>query len=48
MYFQVVLFFSHEIGHFFGTVCYEGKKEMFYLTTHSIHFIYDYMSSDIW
>ena len=25
-----------------------GKKEMFYLTTHSTHFIYGYMVSDIW
>ena len=25
-----------------------GRKEMFYLTTHSTHFIYDYMASDIW
>ena len=25
----------------------EGRKEMFYLTTHSTHFIYDYMASDI-
>ena len=24
----------------------EGKKEMFYLTTHSTHFIYGYMASD--
>ena len=24
------------------------KKEMFYLTTHSTHFIYGYMTSDIW
>ena len=23
-------------------------KEMFYLTTHSTHFIYGYMASDIW
>ena len=23
-------------------------KEMFYLTTHSTHFIYGYMVSDIW
>ena len=22
--------------------------EMFYLTTHSTHFIYDFMASDIW
>ena len=25
-----------------------GRKEMFYLTTHSTHFIYSYMASDIW
>ena len=27
---------------------YKGRKEMFYLTTHSTHFIYGYMASDIW
>ena len=27
---------------------FEGRKEMFYLTTHSTHFIYGYMASDIW
>ena len=26
----------------------EGRKEMFYLTTHTTHFIYGYMVSDIW
>ena len=26
----------------------EGRKEMFYLTTHSTHFIYGYMVSVIW
>ena len=25
-----------------------GRKEMFYLKTHSTHFIYGYMASDIW
>ena len=25
-----------------------GRKEMVYLTTHSAHFIYGYMASDIW
>ena len=25
-----------------------GRNEMFYLTTHSTHFIYGYMASDIW
>ena len=29
-------------------ICLEGRKEMFYLTTHSTHFIYGYMASDIW
>ena len=29
------------------TPCQEGRKEMFYLTTHSTHFIYGYMASDI-
>ena len=27
---------------------YETKRQMFYLTTHSTHFIYGYMASDIW
>ena len=26
----------------------EGRKEIVYLTTHSAHFIYGYMASDIW
>ena len=26
----------------------EGRKEMFYLTMHSTHFIYGHMASDIW
>ena len=26
----------------------QGRNEMFYLTTHSTHFIYGYMASDIW
>ena len=30
------------------TRSYLGRKEMFYLTTHSTHFIYGYMASDIW
>ena len=25
-----------------------GRKEMFYLMTHTTHFIYFYMASDIW
>ena len=31
-----------------GSPAKEGRKEMFYLTTHSTHFIYGYMASDIW
>ena len=30
------------------TVAREREREMFYLTTHSTHFIYGYMASDIW
>ena len=26
----------------------EGSREMFHLTTHSTHFIFSYMASDIW
>ena len=26
----------------------EGRKEIFYLTTHSTYFIYDYKAQDIW
>ena len=29
-------------------ICTKGRKEMFYLTSHSTHFIYGYMVSDIW
>ena len=25
-----------------------GRKKLFYLTTHSTHFIYGYIASDIW
>ena len=32
----------------FVNVLKEGMNEMFYLTTHSTHFIYGYMASDIW
>ena len=31
-----------------GMVHIEREREMFYLTTHSTHFIYGYMASDIW
>ena len=28
--------------------CNKRERELFYLTTHSTHFIYGYMASDIW
>ena len=31
-----------------STLLYEGRKDMFYLRTHSTHFSYGYMASDIW
>ena len=31
-----------------STVVQTTKEEVFYLTTHSTHFIYGYMASDIW
>ena len=31
-----------------GCTTWQGRKEMLYLMTHSTHFIYGYMASDIW
>ena len=36
----------NDVKHCFILSCLE--REMFYLTTHSTHFIYGYMASDIW
>ena len=36
-----------KVVYFHRTESMEGKKEMFYLTTHSTNFIYGYMASDI-
>ena len=33
---------------FAGDLSTEGMNEMFYLTTHSTHFIYGEMASNIW
>ena len=41
-------YFKHIAKNTFTEEHKEGKKEMFYLTTHSTHFIYGYMTSDIW
>ena len=42
-------FASSFYGPFRSAVGDEGRKEeVFYLTTHSTHFIYGYMASDIW
>ena len=35
-------------GKVMASIIWEGRKKIFYLTTHSTHFIYDYMASDIW
>ena len=32
----------------YNCICGKREREMFYLTTHSTHFIYGYMASDIW
>ena len=40
--------YSNKIQHHFETSQQEREREMFYLTTHSTHFIYGYMASDIW
>ena len=37
---------SQDNGHMLEQ--FTGKKELFYLTTHSTHFVYCYMASDIW
>ena len=51
----VAVVFGGELGKLLGPLVsqagvslQEGRKEMFYLTTHSTHFIYGYMASDIW
>ena len=44
---QCFLFHSHDLRLFLPYVQ-AGRKEVFYLTTHSTHFIYCYMVSDIW
>ena len=45
---QRLLFPISSKGSFICTIPQTGRKEMFYLTTHSTHFIYGYMASDIW
>ena len=31
-----------------GNILFKREREIFYLTTHSTHYIYGYMASDIW
>ena len=38
---------GHQVGQM-GRTMLQREREMFYLTTHSTHFIYGYMASDIW
>ena len=44
------LFATYLFSFNMATSCYTSmqRKEMFYLTTHSTHFIYGYMASNIW
>ena len=44
-FFLQFFFFSFFV---YRCVCVWWRKEMFYLTTHSTHFIYGYMASEIW
>ena len=46
-HFTVQTHLGQQGSHLLGTEA-EGRKEMFYLTTYSTHFIYDYMASNIW
>ena len=39
---------QHDAITLLTSMCIEGGMEMFYLTTHSTHFMYCYMASDIW
>ena len=45
---ELVAFLHHSVTYMHLTLVLEGRKEMLYLTTHSTHFIYGYMASDIW
>ena len=38
----------HRFNRCLGIQLGERERELFYLTTHSTHFIYGYMASDIW
>ena len=40
--------FNDALNTFYLRLYGEREREMFYLTTHSTHFIYGYMGSDIW
>ena len=42
------LYLTTHSTHLVTVIWKEGKKEMFYLTMHSRHFIYGYMALDIW
>ena len=45
---QIIIIISIVIIVFVSGDGSEREREMFYLTTHSTHFIYGYMASDIW
>ena len=47
---SVILFDTQQVMYYFAAVLLltERERDIFYLTTHSTHFIYGYMASDIW
>ena len=45
---QILTNRQYRIYIFFFSPYNKREREMFYLTTHSTHFIYGYMASDIW
>ena len=45
---SMYIFICRDMIEFYHFIKLSGTKEMFYVTTHSTHFIYGYMASDIW
>ena len=46
---DIILSYVICFNFFFASIyLFQCEREMFYLTTHSTHFIYGYMASDIW
>ena len=48
LFYPSINYFVQFKKYIYYTIFLPGEREMFYLTTHSTHFIYGYMASDIW